>query len=141
MPAALGLPPIADNLAEGFVLKPDATIAAAERPVIKRKSFELDEARFDEASPWEAEVNLAVDSLVTLASRLFNASRVASARSKLGKAAPRSVLVDEMALEVLVDLADIFPRALQAHSGADAELLRGAPSKAADEVIEAMGAR
>jgi Rnl2 family RNA ligase len=108
--AALGLPPIDGNLAEGMVLKSAAAGSPDDRSIVKRKIAELDEARFDEALPWDADARLSLNDLATLAARLVNPARVASARSKIGDAAP---LADEIALDVLLDLTDAFPRAMR----------------------------
>ncbi|MBK6696071.1 MAG: RNA ligase [Myxococcales bacterium] len=112
VPAWFGLPPIEGNVAEGLVLKPDVRAAPSDRFVIKRKIVEFDDARFDEATPFEADVVLGVGELASHAARLVNDARVASARSKVGTAL--AAVLDEMVLDVLVDLEAAFPAALRA---------------------------
>ena len=50
--APLGFPPIADNIAEGLVLKPDARLPVEKRFVLKKKIAEFDDARLDEGLPF-----------------------------------------------------------------------------------------
>lgn len=113
---SLGLPPIDGNVAEGYVLKPDARLAAVLRPVLKCKVPEFDDARFDEAKPWALRPQLSVDELVTVARSLLNPARFASARSKVGDGAS---LTDEVVYDVLFDLQAAFPQAMQNLSPAD----------------------
>jgi Rnl2 family RNA ligase len=123
VPAQLGLPALADNVAEGLVLKSDARARPDERPVLKRKIPEFDEQRFDDSAPWDADARLDLDALGRVAARLVNPPRVASARSKVGNA-DRAALRDEVVLDVLVDLEAAFPRALRELSAADDDALR-----------------
>jgi Rnl2 family RNA ligase len=127
VPAALGLPPLASNVAEGVVLKPASSLAPAERPVVKRKIEEFAEARFDEAQAFDPGAFLALPELLVLCEPLVNAARVASARSKVG--AGEEAIRQEVVLDVLVDLEAMLPRRfaalhpselerLQAHVGA-----------------------
>jgi hypothetical protein len=58
VPAALGLPELAGNLAEGVVLKPDARARPSTRIVYKQKIAEFDEQRFGESEAWDAEQRL-----------------------------------------------------------------------------------
>ena len=122
VPAMLGLPPIQGNVAEGFVLKPDARARPAERYVVKHKIPELDEARFDESAPWNPDAALDLAQLQVLATRLVNPARIASARSKVGTA-PLAV-GEEIVLDVLVDLEAAFPAAFRALSPDHDEALR-----------------
>ena len=108
VPERLGLPPLADNVAEGFVLCPDLRMPAAVRPVVKHKIPEFDEARFDQSIAFDSTVHLSIDELLAWAAQMTNAMRVASARSKVGTE-PEAV-IDEVALDVWVDLEDLFPR-------------------------------
>ena len=117
VPALLGLPPIGNNLREGFVIKPDRRCAPDARPILKRKLPDFDDARFDGAEGW-APGHLAVGELVAWAQRLVNSARVASARSKVGT--DRAAIVDEIVLDVAVDLELVFPAAWRA-LGADGE--------------------
>jgi Rnl2 family RNA ligase len=122
VPARLGLPPLADNMAEGVVLKPDARASVATRFVIKRKIQEFDEARFDESMPWNPDATLDLASLQTLASPLVNVPRLDSARSKVGTVAAN--VLDEIVLDVLVDLEGAFPAAFRALTPNDEASLR-----------------
>lgn len=108
LPARLGLPPIPGNQREGYVLKPDRRMAAGERPHLKRKLPDFDDARFDEATAWDPG-HLDERELVAWARRLVNPARVASARSKVG--AERAAIVDEIVLDVAVDLETVFAAA------------------------------
>ncbi len=108
VPAWFGLPPLAENFAEGLVLKPDARCAADERPVIKRKLPEFDDDRFGEAQPF-APPHLGEAELSRWVERLVVPARLASARSKVGTALP--AILDEVALDVAVDLSTAFPEA------------------------------
>ena len=123
VPARLGLPPLAGNYAEGFVLKPNARATPSERFVVKKKIPEFDEVVFDESRPWNADAMLDAAALHALASQLVNPARVASARSKIGDG-EHVALSDEVALDVLVDLESAFPSAMRALSPAEEEALR-----------------
>lgn len=110
-PALLGLPPIADNIAEGIILKPDLRLAPADRQIIKRKIPEFDDAKFDESAAWIPE-RLSVDELLVWVERLVNPARMQSARSKVGAA--RTAILDEIVLDVAVDLELTFREAWEA---------------------------
>ncbi|MFO7566231.1 MAG: RNA ligase family protein [Enhygromyxa sp.] len=117
----LGLPAIADNVAEGFVLKPDAELPASARPLVKYKIPEFDDNRFDESEAFDPHVHLSVAELLRWATAMINPMRVASARSKVGEQ-PEAV-VEEVVLDVWIDLEAIFPRRMLALTQAeDAEL-------------------
>lgn len=118
----LGLPPIADNVAEGFVLKPNVRAAAESRYVIKHKIPDFDDARFDDSSPWDPNALLDLKSLQTIAARMVNGARAASARSKVGTE-PASIR-EEIVLDVLVDLEAAFPTAFRALDATGENLLR-----------------
>jgi Rnl2 family RNA ligase len=105
VPAWFGLPPLAENLAEGVVLKPDARCAPEERPVIKRKLPEFDDERFREGEGWDPG-RLGEAELVSWIERLVQPARLASARSKVG--ADPAAIVDEVALDVAIDLGLAF---------------------------------
>lgn len=111
VPALFGLPPIAGNIREGYVAKPDRRMAASARPIVKRKIPEFDDAKFDGAESWHPG-HLDRAALVAWAARLVNPARVASARSKVGE--ERGAIVDEIVLDVAVDLATVFPAAYRA---------------------------
>lgn len=110
-PTLLGLPVIDDNIAEGIILKPDARLAPSERPVIKRKISEFDDAKFDESAAW-APGRLSVEELLEWVDRLVNAARLQSARSKVGE--ERRAVVDEVVLDVAIDLELAFHEAWEA---------------------------
>jgi len=122
VPALFGLPPIADNVAEGFVLKPDARADVAGRYVTKWKIRELDEARFDESAPWNPDAPLSLDGLRSIAERMVNAARIASARSKVGT--DPGAVAEEVVLDVLVDLEGAYPGAMHALRAAEDDSLR-----------------
>lgn len=127
MPRRLGLPELGGNAAEGLVLRPD-TPAGPERPIVKRKIEEFDEARFGEAVPTDPRRFVPAAQLTEVAAPLLNAARLASARSKLG-AVSEDLLVQEMVLDVLVDLADALPVAVSA-------LTPGEHSDLAERLVE-----
>ncbi|MGI5241738.1 hypothetical protein [Dactylosporangium sp. CA-139066] len=106
VPAALGLPALPDNPAEGVVLRPDARRPLAERPIVKRKIPEFDEARFGEARPWDPHISPA--DVGALAATLVNPPRIAGARSKVGPD-DAAALEDEVVLDVMIDLTDAYP--------------------------------
>ena len=108
LPALFGLPALANNLREGFVLKPDRRLPLNARPIIKRKLADFDDVRFGEGPGWQPGY-LSADQLVAWAVRLVNPPRVASARSKVGN--DPIAVVDEIVLEVAVDLETVFAAA------------------------------
>lgn len=122
VPALLGLPPIADNMAEGFVLKPDVRENVDGRYVTKWKIPELDEARFDESAPWDPDAPLALDGLRAIAERMVNPARVSSARSKVGT--HTAAVCEEVVLDVLVDLEGAYPGAMRDLRADEEETLR-----------------
>lgn len=123
VPAALGLPELAGNLAEGVVLKPDARARPSSRVVYKQKIAEFDEQRFGESEAFDDNQRLDLADLIAHARRLVNPPRIASAVSKWGHA-DRGALLDELALDVMIDLAAAFPAAVSGLSSEDEERLR-----------------
>jgi Rnl2 family RNA ligase len=107
-----GLPPIADNLAEGYVLKPEAELPARTRSLVKHKIAEFDENRFDESMPFDHHAQLSVEELLRWAAVMLNPARVASARSKVGET--REAIVEEVVLDVWIDLESIYSRRMLA---------------------------
>lgn len=105
VPAWFGLPPLAGNVAEGVVLKPDARTAPADRPVIKRKIPEFDDERFREGDGWDPG-RLGEADLLAWIDRLVQPARLASARSKVGT--DPAAIADEVALDVAIDLGGAF---------------------------------
>ncbi|AKU94921.1 RNA ligase, phage-associated [Labilithrix luteola] len=118
----LGLPSLQDNIAEGFVLKPDARAHVDERYVVKWKIAEFDEAQFDESVPFDAAATIDAAEFARLATRMVNHARIASARSKVGTNV--DAIVDEVVLDVLVDLEAAFPRAFASLDGRAEDALR-----------------
>ncbi|GLZ80157.1 hypothetical protein Afil01_49640 [Actinorhabdospora filicis] len=110
VPGALGLPALPGNLAEGVVVRADARLPAGRRPILKRKIPEFDERRFDASRPFDPRAALTAGELAAVALGMVNPARVASARSKVGALA--TAIAEEVALDVLVDLADAFPAAM-----------------------------
>ncbi|MEZ4390693.1 MAG: RNA ligase family protein [Polyangiales bacterium] len=113
LPARASLPPLADNIAEGLVLRPDRRMAPGDRSLLKRKIPTFDDACFDEATPWAPGV-LSEPALRDWAARLVGPARVASARSKVGTDA--TAVADEVALDVMVDLSELFDESWRALS-------------------------
>ena len=114
VPALFGLPGLADNLAEGYVLKPAGewpqTDSAGVRPVIKvkQKSFAEDE-RFDGARPYLPPPRGAAGVpawLLAQASALLTPARAAAVVSKLGPRTPVDAVAAEIARDVSEELAD-----------------------------------
>jgi Rnl2 family RNA ligase len=129
IPAALGLPPLAGNLREGIVLKPDRAGPAAARPIIKRKLPDFDDARFDAGETWSPG-HLTIDELIRWGERLVNPARVASARSKVGT--DRAAIIDEIVLDVAIDLATVFAAACRGLGPDDEAAIHAAVRAAAD---------
>jgi Rnl2 family RNA ligase len=134
VPIGLGLPELAGNFAEGVVLKPDARARPSARIVYKQKITEFDELRFGESEAWDPEQRLDLTALLAHAQRLVNPPRIASAASKWGLG-DRGVLLDEISLDVMIDLAAAFPAAVAALSPAAEEQLRAAILAAADAAL------
>jgi len=125
VPGRLGLPELAGNLAEGVVCKADARGRPATRIVYKQKIAEFDELKFSESEAWDPSQRLGLDELIAHGSRLVNRPRIASAMSKWGDG-DRSVVLDEVALDVMIDLAAAFPVGVAGLSPAEEEALRAA---------------
>nr|WP_263429324.1 RNA ligase family protein [Nannocystis pusilla] len=134
VPAQLGLPALADNFAEGLVVRPDARARPGARPTYKRKIAEFDEQRFQDSEAWDRHQRPDRAALVAWAERLTNPARIASAVSKWGRH-DREVVLDEVELDVLIDLAAAFPAALQAASEADEAAVRAAVRAAAAALL------
>lgn len=118
----LGLPELPSNVAEGFVLEPDAELPAAGRPVVKHKIPEFDDNRFDASRPFDADAHLSVEELLELSRVMMGPMRVASARSKVGHAV--ASVVEEMVLDVWIDLEAMFPRRMAGLTEAEAASFR-----------------
>lgn len=137
VPALLGLPPLADNVAEGLVLKPDVAAPPDRRPAYKRKLPRFDDAAMLASSRWDPGL-LSAEQLRGWVQRLVNGARIASARSKVGT--DPALILDEVVLDVGVDLEALFVEAWAALSpgGQEALLLQ---ARARAEALLASGAR
>ncbi|MFJ2865429.1 RNA ligase family protein [Kitasatospora sp. NPDC087314] len=124
VPALFGLPEPADNLAEGYVLKPAGEwreTGAAVRPVlkVKQQAFAEDE-RYDGARPYLVPPQGAAGVpawLLVQASALLTPARAAAAVSKLGPRTPEDVVAAEITRDVAEELAE-------AVGGLDGDVLR-----------------
>ncbi|MEM7152428.1 MAG: RNA ligase family protein [Myxococcota bacterium] len=132
--ARLGLPKLAGNVAEGFVLKPDVELPASGRPVVKFKIPDFDDCRFDESRPFDADAHLPVDGLLEWAKAMVNPMRAASARSKVGEEV--EAVLDEIVLDVWVDLESIFGRRMAMLTEAESEALRQGLTALATRVVD-----
>ncbi len=131
MPARFGLPELANNRREGYVLKPDRRMTGGARPILKRKLADFDDARFDEATSWDPG-HLDIDQLLAWARRLVNPARLASARSKVGTAPDE--IVEEVVLDVLVDLETVFASSWRSLRPEDEQRLQTTIRAAASEL-------
>ena len=118
VPTQLGLPEIDSNWAEGFVIKPLGELAPKHRFVSKHKIEEFDEKKFDESQAWSNDQILSFSELSKLVVRMINGSRIDSARSKVGGDSRAAVLA-EAALDIRLDLEEVFPTAMSALTMAD----------------------
>jgi Rnl2 family RNA ligase len=114
VPTMLGLPAITPNDAEGYVVKPAAGGPVSKRPAAKRKIAEFDERKFDESTAFDENAHLSRDELSALALHLVNDARVSGARSKVGTDLNR--VTEEVVLDTMLDLRDMFPRRIEAMS-------------------------
>jgi Rnl2 family RNA ligase len=134
VPAALGLPPLADNFAEGLVIRPDARTRPGERAIYKRKIAEFDELRFKEAEAWDSTQRPDLAALCLWAERMTNPARVASAASKWGRD-DRAAILDEVELDVLIDLGAAFPAVARELAGDDEAAVRAVIRRAASALL------
>jgi Rnl2 family RNA ligase len=106
LPALLGFPALADNLAEGLVLKPAGRWKATPRPLVKRKHPRFEEdSRYQGARPYVPPVEGAAGVpgwLVAEAVQRLTPARAAAVLSKLGPA----TAIEPLAAEILADLLD-----------------------------------
>ncbi|MFJ1699489.1 RNA ligase family protein [Streptomyces sp. NPDC088252] len=116
VPALFGLPELAGNLAEGYVLKPAGewteadSAGAGVRPVVKvkQKAFAEDE-RFDGARPYLPPPQGAAGVpawLLSQASALLTPARAAAVVSKLGPHTPVDAVAEEVTRDVSEELAE-----------------------------------
>lgn len=135
VPAALGLPPLEDNFAEGLVIRPDARGRPGARPIYKRKIAEFDELRFRESEAWDPARPVTPEALAAWAERLVGPPRIASAASKWGRH-DRAALIEEIELDVMIDVSGAFPRAFAALGEAGEAALRAAIRAAAAALLD-----
>ena len=134
VPARHSLPTIADNIAEGLVLRPDRRAAPGERGLLKRKIDTFDDARFGEAEAWDPG-DVGIDALLTWADRLVNPARLASARSKVGT--DLSLVREEVVLDVCVDLEEAFPHAMAMRTEGEQAQLEATMQAAFSRLVDA----
>lgn len=135
VPTQLHLPELPGNVAEGYVLKPDAELPSTTRPVVKHKIPEFDDGRFDDGHAFDADAHLAVPDLLRLAAAMMGPMRIASARSKVGTGLAE--VVDEIVLDVWIDLESMFVRRMASLTEAEAAELRRGLSMLADAAVTA----
>lgn len=134
IPAALGLPPLPENIAEGLVIKPLAARGVNDAAPLKRKIAEFSEGRFDESSSFQDVGALGLEALWAHAQRCFTPGRLASARSKVGTDA--TALREEIVFDVLLDLALAFPHSF-ARLGDQEDVLKARLTATADAAARA----
>ncbi|MFJ9774259.1 RNA ligase family protein [Kitasatospora sp. NPDC101157] len=112
VPALFGLPELADNLAEGYVLKPAGEWheSDAARPVVKakQKAFAEDD-RYDGARPYLPPPGGAAGVpawLLVQASAFLTPTRAAAAVSKLGPRVEAGTVASEIAHDVADELSE-----------------------------------
>lgn len=151
VPQRFGLPPLADNLAEGVVIKPTEplmvhTRKGLARPMVKRKIAEfVEDARYHAAQKWRPEPSATsavppLDLLELRASELLESNRFAAARSKQGPVAPgdragRGLLSTLIVEDVLDALGVMLPDALRALDEDDRALLRAVVRDGAEALV------
>lgn len=134
VPGTLGLPALADNFAEGLVIRPDARGRPGQRATYKRKIAEFDELRFKEAEAWDSTQRPDRQALCAWAARMTNAARIASAVSKWGRE-DRGAILEEVELDVLIDLGAAFPAVARELAGEDEAAVRAAIRRAAQGLL------
>jgi Rnl2 family RNA ligase len=132
LPALHGLPPLDDNLAEGFVVKPlgEALLPDGRRPVVKIKHPRFaEDARYHQARAPEREPHAPevapLDALEWAVLSRMTPPRLQSARSKLGPSAPAGALAAEVARDVSEDLEEAEGALLAGLSAEDRALVEG----------------
>lgn len=152
VPSGFGLPPLADNLAEGTVLKPTRplivhTRKGLARPMVKRKIAEfVEDARYHGAQKWtpdpaRAGAVPAIDLLEFEADALLESNRFAAARSKHGPIAAddrvgRMQLRALITEDVLDALATQHPDEMRALDGDERALLEALVEEGAASLID-----
>jgi Rnl2 family RNA ligase len=133
VPASFALPELPGNVAEGYVLKPDAELPAAARPVVKHKIPEFTDDRFDDSQPFDPDAYLPVPELLRLAAAMVGPVRIASARSKVGSAIVE--VVDEVILDVWIDLESLLPRRMASLTEVETAAFRGGLTMLAEAAV------
>lgn len=135
VPALLDLPALADNWAEGLVIKPQDDAAAVTtdgRPLLlKRKQPAFEESSYHQAQRWPSPLRGGVrtgplQKAETLVLDMINANRIDSAVSKIGRpttAALRAEVVDEVVRDVRASLETEWGEVLVALHAEDQTLL------------------
>jgi Rnl2 family RNA ligase len=109
LPGRLGLPVLADNHAEGMVLRPRDLVEP--RPLLKRKREEFAEAAYHEARRWALDApGDALDHTEAALMSMLTANRVHGAISKVGQPDEGEGRFDEIVAEVMRDLRDELDR-------------------------------
>ena len=119
-PARLGLPPLADNLAEGVVVRPLAELVLASARGPRRALFKRKPARFSEDPRYHQArqapprtgadpSGYALELLTWRVEELVNANRVAAARSKVGSERSPARRAEVAAL-VVEDVREVLER-------------------------------
>jgi Rnl2 family RNA ligase len=150
LPQSLGLPPIADNLAEGYVVRPCRellvrTPRGPARPLFKRKHPDFrDEPegssprRVDDLSGPDPS-SYALELLTWGVDERVNPNRVRSAESKIGSLQDDlEAVAREAVADVWLDLTRDHSDALEAIDGEERALLEAYLALQVDETIQAM---
>lgn len=140
VPRMLGLPDLADNFAEGLVIKPwDVEVSG--RPLLKRKHPAFAESRFHGARPWScAAPPDALDRAERAALSMLTRERAASAQSKIGRIRPANVnaIVTEIEDDVRASLEAQHGDWLLALSCDERDLLFSVVEDGARELVTAL---
>lgn len=83
IPAALGRPPLPDNLAEGIVIRADQSLPPTRRSIVKRKVVEFGEQRFGRSRPFQRRRLAHATDLFAIAEHMVNPLRLVSARARV----------------------------------------------------------
>lgn len=115
IPKQLGYPEIANNYAEGIVIKPETHITIQTkkgtrvRPITKKKIVEFSETKYDEAQKWSPQKN----SYLELALLYITKNRLQNVLSKIGKVnfnnvAERKNVVEHFVMDILEQMQDDY---------------------------------
>lgn len=112
VPAALGLPQLDGNSAEGLVLWSDRPGRLSRPAAMKQKIPEMRELRFSDSTEFAADRLLPLPELLAFVPGLVNRARVDSAASKVGRHDP-AALLEEIEFDVLCDLDAALPATMR----------------------------